>query len=236
MRPMLDPKRDLAGATPEKLARALFRPLPRGPRPGGQAVVGDEVSHIDRDRRVAYVKASAERGRSRWVGPGVPLSFDLCRAIRQVLIEGSPSINITKRARTKLDELQRDFSWVDAEGTAVARDPAGVNRWWTFAGLRANAVLGELAGPLRLPASREDNLAIRLRDDASVEGLKRRLDDLAGDAAADVFPAAADSPDSLKFSSCLPEELALRTVRRGGSDARGVRACLSEPIRHLVLA
>ena len=27
MQPMLDPKRDLAGATPETLARALFRPL-----------------------------------------------------------------------------------------------------------------------------------------------------------------------------------------------------------------
>ena len=27
MKPMLDPKRDLTGATPEKLARALLRPV-----------------------------------------------------------------------------------------------------------------------------------------------------------------------------------------------------------------
>ena len=42
MKPMLDPKRDLAGATPETLARALFRPL----RPGSRrkAVVHDEVT------------------------------------------------------------------------------------------------------------------------------------------------------------------------------------------------
>ena len=40
--PKLDPKRDLAGATPETLARALFRPL--RPRPGGKPVVGDEVA------------------------------------------------------------------------------------------------------------------------------------------------------------------------------------------------
>ena len=32
MNPMIDPKRDLVGATPEKLARALLRPL--RPRPG----------------------------------------------------------------------------------------------------------------------------------------------------------------------------------------------------------
>ena len=41
-RPKLDPKVDLKGATPETLARALFRPL--GPRPGAKAVVGDQVA------------------------------------------------------------------------------------------------------------------------------------------------------------------------------------------------
>ena len=40
--PVLDPERDLKGATPEKLARALFRPL--GPRPGGKPVGADDVS------------------------------------------------------------------------------------------------------------------------------------------------------------------------------------------------
>jgi len=42
MRPMLDPKRNLKGATPEKLAKALFRrtvPLPVGT--GVEPVVGD---------------------------------------------------------------------------------------------------------------------------------------------------------------------------------------------------
>ena len=45
MKPMLDPERDLKGATPEKLARALFRrtePLPVGA--GGKPVVGDQVA------------------------------------------------------------------------------------------------------------------------------------------------------------------------------------------------
>ena len=41
MQPMLDPKRDLAGATPETLARALLRPT--RPRAARQPVVRDEV-------------------------------------------------------------------------------------------------------------------------------------------------------------------------------------------------
>lgn len=39
MKPMIDPKRDLKGATPEKLARALLKPL-RRPRARAEAVFG----------------------------------------------------------------------------------------------------------------------------------------------------------------------------------------------------
>ncbi len=45
MKPMLDPKRDLAGATPETLARALFRRIERsGPSRRGKAIVSDEIA------------------------------------------------------------------------------------------------------------------------------------------------------------------------------------------------
>ena len=45
MKPMLDPKRDLAGATTETLARALFRRVePLRPSARGKAVVGDKVA------------------------------------------------------------------------------------------------------------------------------------------------------------------------------------------------
>ncbi len=42
MKPMLDPKRDLEGATPEKLARALLKPL-RRPSARAKTVFGYEV-------------------------------------------------------------------------------------------------------------------------------------------------------------------------------------------------
>ena len=59
MKPMLDPNRDLKGATPETLARALFRrvtPL-RRPRPAGKSVFGYEVP-------VQEVPADKPRGRA----------------------------------------------------------------------------------------------------------------------------------------------------------------------------
>lgn len=194
-----------------------------------------EVSHVDWNHRIAYVKVTTEKGRSPWVAPGIPLSFDLCRAIRRVLAEGSFGVEASQRARIRLDEIRQDFSWVDATDTAMVRDRTGANRWWTFAGLRANTVLGELSGPLRLPTAREDNLWIRLRDGVGIEELKLRLHRATSDATAGVFPIADDAVDSLKFSACLPRKLAARTLRQRGSDARGVRACLREPIRQVTL-
>lgn len=60
MRPMLDPKRDLKGATPETLARALLRP-----RRAPETVVGDqvEVPKVATDQpgdREAHLRESVE--------------------------------------------------------------------------------------------------------------------------------------------------------------------------------
>lgn len=44
MKPMLDPARDLAGATPEKLAKALLRNRNLRPRAAGKPVVRDQVA------------------------------------------------------------------------------------------------------------------------------------------------------------------------------------------------
>ena len=42
--PVLDPKRDLKGATPEKLAKALFRRTEPLPARVGKPVAGDQVA------------------------------------------------------------------------------------------------------------------------------------------------------------------------------------------------
>ena len=44
MKPVLDPKRDLKGANPEKLARALLRPVKSRARLRAESVVSGKVS------------------------------------------------------------------------------------------------------------------------------------------------------------------------------------------------
>ena len=195
-----------------------------------------EVTHVDWDRRVAYVKASPEQGRSRWLGPGTVLHVDLCRAVRRVLAGNRLGVEISRRARSRLDEIRQRFPWADAGSTAVVRDPAGTSRWWTFAGIRANAMLGELLGTLGAPTARDANLSIRLRDGVAFEELQGRLDAASADVTKCAFPVSDDAVDALKFSACLPRRLAVRTLQERGADRDAVRACLGEPLRHVILA
>ena len=58
MKPVLDPKRDLVGATPETLARALLRPS-GGPRPRRKSVRSDEVPVVaDRPNGATHVRVN----------------------------------------------------------------------------------------------------------------------------------------------------------------------------------
>ena len=193
-----------------------------------------ELTHVDWNHRTAYVKAGTHGGRSRWIGRGTPLHFELCRALRKVLDEGMTEERLSGRARKRLREVRAGFPWVDASTTTVVRDAAGVDRWWTFAGARANVTLGALLGADRPSTSRQDNLSIRLREDVGLDELKRRLD-VDADAASAALPVADDSVDSLKFAACLPRELAVRTLRERSADRKAVRACLREPIRQVTL-
>jgi ATP-dependent Lhr-like helicase len=105
------------------------------------------VTHLDWSRRVAYVEAVEMEGRSRWISGGTDLHFHLCRSIRRVLNTGHCPAALSVRAKDRMTSLGAKYPWIDDESTALVRDENGDLRWWTFAGLRANAWLGKALEP-----------------------------------------------------------------------------------------
>jgi ATP-dependent helicase Lhr and Lhr-like helicase len=191
------------------------------------------VTHLDWSRRLAYVEPTQLEGRSRWGGSSGALHFALCRAIRRVVASGRCATDLTLRAKKRLTNLSERFAWVDDESTVIVRD--GDARWWTFAGLRANAVLGAALGPLASPQARPDNLSIPLQRDASLRAVVAQLESL-DSASAAMAPVTDDGLLGLKFSACVPLGLARRMLERRLADPAGVAAVLAEPVRAVVLA
>ncbi|HBP21508.1 MAG TPA: ATP-dependent helicase [Planctomycetes bacterium] len=193
------------------------------------------VNHLDWPRRIAQVEPTkGERGKSRWLGSSLPLHSRLCRAVRSVLADGEVPVRLTKRAQEKLEELLADYSWVQDGTTALVRDPKGL-RWWTFAGLLANATLSELLGAVSEQGGQAENLAIRLRADVDLTQLEAVV---SGFPAADVLsvPVPAEAAEGLKFSVCLPPHLLEANLSAALADADAVTRGVQEPLRAVTVA
>jgi ATP-dependent Lhr-like helicase len=111
-----------------------------------------EVFRLDEERSVAHVRPTEERGRSRWLGGSRALSYTFCQAIRSVLIEEAVEPVWSKRARTEIASARAENTAAISEGSVLEADGQSDRiKWWTFAGLRANA---SLAGMLRTNGAR----------------------------------------------------------------------------------
>ncbi len=186
-----------------------------------------QVTSIDWKRRVAWVEPSESKGRSRWIGAGQGWSPELCDATRTVLCGTDPAyVTLTERARRQLAAARAEFSWARPDTTAVVHGDGGT-RWWTWAGQRANATLaaalGDLAGD-----GRADNLSIPVDDGrGTMAAIAARL------AAVDVEaltpgPVVEDLAQGLKFSDCLPRDLAHAVVSARLLDRPGMARVFDE--------
>lgn len=183
------------------------------------------VETVDWKRRLAYVVPAAETGTSRWPGSGQPLSFELARAMREVLCGSSSGALLSQRAEEALVEVRSRFDWLTTEATSVVTE-GNRTRWWTFAGAKANGELLWRLGDLTAASSTFDDLSVPLSEPASGDELRDRL----SDAPPGPRSVAADALDGLKFSRCLRRERAEDVLRARLQDQPAVAASASDPI------
>ncbi len=194
------------------------------------------VSHLDWRRRIAQVEPWEEGGRSRWRGEGQPLGFRLCQSIREILAAEETFEYWSKRTRSKMEKLREDFAWLEAAGFSVATTTRAGLEWWTCAGGRANACLGQALGALLETTVSWDNMAVRCAGNHRLEDVDRALVELRGRTPEAIEPAFDErAVDGLKFSDCLPCELARQTLRSRLADREGVRTILTQPVKYVAL-
>ena len=190
------------------------------------------VTHLDWGRRIAHVEATEESGRSRWRGTGPALGFALCQAMRRLLAGEETSPRWSRRAQGRLAELRDEYPWVHAAGPSLlCRAPSEVE-WWTFAGTRANASLvGELSRRCGLRVD-HDALAITVEGAEGLSAVEAAVRELGSRDPASMSPGIDEAAvEGLKFSQCLPPELAVATLASRLRDAPAIRAVLCQPLQ-----
>ncbi|MGW6057547.1 DEAD/DEAH box helicase [Streptomyces sp. NPDC055189] len=190
------------------------------------------VTYIDWQRKRCFVEPVEGGGKAKWSGFGFErvTSFELTRAVREVLLGADPDVTLTRRADKALAEAREHFlEHVHPGGTVVIRGSGGYLQWWTWAGHRANATLAASLGAIASPSQRANDCWIRLREDTNPRTRKQ--------AATDALPQLC-LPDideravkGLKFAEALPPRLAQATLAARFADLEGARTVLGEPVR-----
>ncbi len=187
------------------------------------------LEEIDWRRRLAYVVPVADPGKSRWVGSGAPLSFAVCRAMRDVLSGSDPPVELSQRAVAQLASLRRDYEWVSTESTTLVTSD-GRTRWWTFGGTLANLELAWRLGPTGETSSGTDELSIPVRPGTTPAALRAALDN----PRREPLPIDQSALTGLKFNECLAMDVAEEIVRERARDPDGVAACNARPMSNWV--
>ena len=189
------------------------------------------VTHIDWQDRIAYVEPSEAEGKSRWLGSGQPLHFALCQAIRRVLTDKGRPGKLSRRAEEKLSEVREGFGWLESDGTTVLRDETGIT-WWTFGGLLANAPIAAKLRSMGIDAGKADNLFIPITGEYDPKKIEDTIKELAQtDPEQMATPIEAKALDDLKFSACLPADVATAMLQRRLTDHAAIRSVLAERVR-----
>ena len=185
------------------------------------------ATHLDWRRRIAHVEPTAERGKSRWLGEGRFLSYEVCQSIREILAGDAAEPCWSQRSKRRLSELREEFPWIRTDSTALVRHSDGDVRWWTFAGGVANTILGDKLKPYG--GSDPDNMSIRLDGDAAIDEVREHLGGLQAD---EVVPIPNPrAVENLKFSEALPRALADEVFCSRFHDEEAIQKVLAGPIK-----
>lgn len=190
-----------------------------------------QVTYIDWHRHRCFVEPAEGRGRARWQSIHFgALSYEMTRAMRDVLLGIDPPVRLTERAQTRLSAVRGEaVDTVHPGGALITRDRTGEHRWWTWAGIRANLTLATTLGDIADPVQAGEGAFVRLAEDLTPD----RWRDAAADAMErlslpEVNPKALRG---LKFTEALPERLAVATLGARLADLEGAAAALKEPVR-----
>jgi len=195
------------------------------------------VNHIDWQRRIAFVEATDQKGRSRWKGAGEGLGYRLSQAVKGVLASDEIAACWSRRAQDQIRATRLDFPWLDLNSTAAFADTDGKLAWWTFAGSRANATLAHAIGQELSCRVDHDSFSLTCDPALQLVDFEKALNDLRGGVIEELsLPIDDRAMEGLKFSACLPVNLAheMLTARLRDSDA--MRETLALNVRSLTVS
>ena len=179
-----------------------------------------KVTAVDWSKRTVSVEPTDDRGKSRWLGTSRWLGFEVCQAMRRVLLrEGDAELGLSKRGTQQLEEVRDLITAPERQGSLLLEHlPSGRLRWWTFAGGAVNSALALRLGDIG--STRVDDLWVETSLGISVPTLMKRPVEFSAVAA---YAESVAERSELKFAACLSVDLVAAVVARRSLDEANLR-------------
>ena len=191
-----------------------------------------QVEHVDWPKAVCVVRPTEHARGTRWSGAPQYLDFELCQAMRELLVGDDEDACWSTRMKEAIATLRAEHAFLRDEACPMLQSTTEIV-WWTYAGGRANLLLAkmleaELGGTV---TARNESMTLKAEAGASSIAVRELLDALraAGrpnDADAARFAPLAARWRLSKFEPCLPEAELTRLQASMSVDLEGARRAL----------
>lgn len=172
------------------------------------------VTALDWRRREAFVVPADAKGKSQWQGGRTGMSRQFAQAVHGLLTSALESALWTHRAKLAFVALRDEYGFLrpEADVAATDRDRDEV-RWFTFAGKLANVALADALGSKGTARPSPSDFGIRITGAGEALRAIGMVRSQSGSEICASFEIAQDYLEKLKFSECLPAEMARQIVR-----------------------
>ena len=173
---------------------------------GGRSWV---VTSLDWPRREAYVVPAETKGKSQWQGSRIGLSWNFARAVKDLLTDVGESQHWTSRAKEKFVELRLGHSMLRSDSDVILIDrEANELCWYSYAGAAINTVLADRIRSSGAGSVMAGDFWIRIAGTTDAQRILDLLRNMTPDEILESFPIDEEFLENLKFSECLPVDLA----------------------------
>jgi ATP-dependent Lhr-like helicase len=179
-----------------------------------------KVTSVDWSKRTVAVEPTDDKGKSRWLGTSRWLGFEVCQAMRRVLLrEGDAELGLSKRGTAQLEDVRELITAPERQGSLLLEHlPSGRIRWWTFAGGAVNSALALRLG--NIGSTRVDDLWVETGPGVLVPSLvQAKVDAAAVTAVAENLAERSE----LKFAACLRREELVAVLASRSLDEENLR-------------
>lgn len=189
------------------------------------------VTHLNWNKRTAFVESVELRGKSRWQSGGRGLDYRLSQQIQTVLATDDERTWWSSRATERINDIRMNYPWLRATGTVCIPGP-GALEWWTFAGKSANLALAGVLSTALKERCTADDMMVRYPSTAKMEVLRQAVEEIKQMAVKEILPIIdTDAIEGLKFSECLPQRLAVEMLQARITDEEAIKLTLAKPTR-----